>query len=171
MDTIMGISKNAAKKRRQRENRTAASSATPDTIAILPAIIAPNLSTATATVTNNPECPDKAIEDLWRKVAGRAAKKAWQDKYVKKQMRLRAEAQLATPSNAKPAAAVQANPADSDTATLSANENAATTLLPVQFANSLINIRQEVDNYYCKQLLRTAPIAVYTIVEPQAILP
>ena len=55
------ISKNAAKKCHQCENCTTASSATPVTIAdiIPPTIIAPNLSTATATITDNLEYPNK----------------------------------------------------------------------------------------------------------------
>ena len=58
---ITTISKNAAKKCHQCENHTTASSATPVTIAdiIPPTIIAPNLSTATATITDNLEYPDK----------------------------------------------------------------------------------------------------------------
>jgi len=83
-------------------------------------------------------------------------------------MRLRAEAQLANPSNVKPAAAEQANPLDSDTATPSVSENATITPFPVPAPNSSINVRQETDNYYCKLQLRTAPIAVCAIVEPTA---
>ena len=70
MDTTT-ISKNAAKKRHQCENHAAASSATSVIIADItpPTIIAPNLSTPTATITDNLEYPNKAIEDLWRLVA------------------------------------------------------------------------------------------------------
>jgi hypothetical protein len=79
-----------------------------------------------------------------------------------------AEAQLANPSNVKPAAAEQANPLDSDTATPSVSKNATITLFLVPAPNSSINIHQEMDNYYCKLQLRTAPITVYPIVEPTA---
>ena len=102
----------AAKKRRLREKRAAAHIPTPVTIAGVnpPVIIAPNASTATTTATNDSECPNKDIEDLWRKVARRAARKAWQNEYYKEQMQLRAEAGLnteTTTSDAKPAAAEQ----------------------------------------------------------------
>jgi hypothetical protein len=78
----------AAKKRRLREKRAAAHIPKPATVADTnpPVIIAPNVSIPTSTATENSEYPNKAIEDLWRSVARRAAKKAWQDKYVKKQM-------------------------------------------------------------------------------------
>jgi hypothetical protein len=91
MDTISGISKNAAKKRRQREKRAATNSATPATVADTssPAVITPNASdTTTTAAADDSEYPDKAIEDLWRLVARRAAKQAWQTKYTKKQRRL-----------------------------------------------------------------------------------
>jgi len=58
----------AAKKRRLREKRAAAHILKPATIADVnpPIIIAPNASTATNTATNDSECPNKDIEDLWR---------------------------------------------------------------------------------------------------------
>ena len=130
MDTISGISKNAAKKRRQREN--CANSATPAIIAdtSTPAIIAPNTSDATTAATDTSEYPDKEIVDLWRLAAVRAARKAWQRNYVEKQARLKAEA------------------------------------TPQPLWNIWSDLRQTAENYYHKQLFRTAPIAVYAIVEP-----
>ena len=130
MDTISGISKNAAKKRRQRENR--ANSATPAIIAdtSMPAIIAPNTSDATTAATDTSEYPDKKIVDLWRLAAVRAARKAWQRNYVEKQAWLKAEA------------------------------------TPQPLWNIWSDLRQTAENYYHKQLFRTAPIAVYAIVEP-----
>jgi len=60
----------AVKKRRLREKRAAAHILKPATIADVnpPIIIAPNASTATITATNDSECPNKDIKDLWRKV-------------------------------------------------------------------------------------------------------
>jgi hypothetical protein len=86
MDTTT-MSKNAAKKRRQRENRAATSSQTPATTPDTspPAIIVPNTSDATTAATDTSEYPDKEIEDLWRLVARRAAKQAWQDNYAREQ--------------------------------------------------------------------------------------
>jgi hypothetical protein len=81
-------------------------------------------------------------------------------------MRLRAEAQLADPANTKPAAAEKANPLNSDTATPSVSENATITLFLIPAPNSSINACQEADNYYIKQLVHTALITIYTIVEP-----
>src|SRR5882762_5644571 len=117
MDTT--AAKKAAKKRRLREKRAAAHipTAAEDTaisnLSNPPAIISLN---ASDTATTAMEYPDKAIKDLWRLVARRAAKQAWQDKYAKKQRRMIA---ASAP----------------------------------------------------KQLLCTAPIAVYTIVEPTAATP
>jgi hypothetical protein len=67
----------AAKKHHLHKKHTAAHIPTPATIANVNAsiIIAPNASTATTTTTNNLECSNKDIENLWRKVAGRAAKR------------------------------------------------------------------------------------------------
>jgi hypothetical protein len=78
----------AAKKRCLREKRTATNLPTPVTItdANLPAIIAPNTSDTTTTVMDNSARPNKDIEDPWRLVARRAAKKAWQHNYVEEQM-------------------------------------------------------------------------------------
>lgn len=96
MDTP--AAKKAAKKRRLRDKRAATNLPTPATIADTsqPAIIAPNESATTTTIIDNSECPDKEIEDLWRLVARRAAKKAWQRNYVEEQMRLRATATQST---------------------------------------------------------------------------
>ena len=70
MDTTI-ISKNAAKKNCQRVNHATANLTTPTTIADKkpPVIITLNAPTATSTATENPEYPNKAIEDLWRLVA------------------------------------------------------------------------------------------------------
>jgi hypothetical protein len=134
MDTISGISKNAAKKCRQREKRAATNSATPTTVADTspPAAITPNVSDTTTAATDDLEYPNKATEDLWRLVAQRAAKQAWQTKYAKKQRRLMA------------------------------------TSAPPLWNDTWSDVCQVADNYYCKQLSHTAPIAVYTIVEPTA---
>jgi len=131
MATTTTTSKNAAKKRRQRENR-AANSLTSGAIVNPPIIISPNASATTATITNDPEHPDKEIEDLWRLAAQRAARKAWQRNYVEKQARLKAAATPQPPGNL------------------------------------WTDLCQEAENNYLKQQLRTAPIAVYTIVEPTA---
>ena len=90
MDT--SLSKNAAKKRRQRENCATANSAAPATIADTspPTVITPNASDTTTAATDNSEYPDKATEDLWRLVARRAAKQGWQTKYAEKQRQLMA---------------------------------------------------------------------------------
>ena len=130
MDTT--TSKNAVKKRRQRENRAVANFTIPATIADTnpPAIIAPNISDTT--ITNNPQCPDKEIEDLYRLAARWAAKQAWQRKYIEKQAQLE------------------------------------TTATPQPPWNIWTDLHQEAENYYCKQLFRTAPIAVHAIVEPNA---
>ena len=66
---------------------------------------------------------------------------------------MRAEAQLANPSDAKPAAAEQAN-LDSETATLQ------------PLWNIWSDVHQAVDNYYHKQLFHTALITIYMIVKP-----
>ena len=131
MDT--SLSKNAAKKRRQRENRAAANSAAPATIADTspPAVITPNGSETATAATDDLEYPNKAIKDLWRLVAQRAAKQAWQTKYAEKQRQLMA---ASAPPN----------------------------------WDQWGDVRQAADNYYCKQLFRTAPITVYAIVEPNA---
>ena len=54
------------------------------------------------------------------------------------------------------------------TATLSASEDVTPAPLqpPEPLWDSLSDTHREVENYYCKQLLRTAPIAAYLIVEP-----
>ena len=90
--TTTTTSKNAAKKCRQRKNRAAANSATPVTIADTspPAVITPNGSETATAATDDSEYPNKAIKDLWRLVAQRAAKQAWQTKYAEKQRRLMA---------------------------------------------------------------------------------
>ena len=68
MDTT--TSKNAAKKRRQRENRAAANFTIPATIDMNPpAIIAPNASDTTTAIIDSSKYPDKEIEDLWRLAA------------------------------------------------------------------------------------------------------
>ena len=94
MDTIPGISKNAAKKWCQCENHAAANSLILATTANTnpPAIISLNASTATTTMANNLECPNKAIKDLWRLVAKHAARKAWQCNYIEEQAWLKATA-------------------------------------------------------------------------------
>ena len=74
--------------------------------------------------------PSEAIAQLWRLVARRAAKQAWQDDYVKEQ---RLIAACAPP-----------------------------------LWDLWGDVRQAADNYYYKHLFRTAPIAVYAIVEPTA---
>jgi hypothetical protein len=53
-------------------------------------------------------------------------------------------------------------------ATLSASEDVTPTPLqpPEPLWDSLSDTHREAENYYCKQLLRTAPIAAYLIVEP-----
>ena len=96
MDTT--TSKNAAKKCRQCENRAAANFTIPATIDTNPpAIIAPNVSDTT--ITNNPQRPDKEIEDLYRLAARRAAKQAWQRKYIEKQAQLETTATPQPPWN------------------------------------------------------------------------
>jgi hypothetical protein len=132
MDTIPGISKNAAKKRRQREKRAATNSATPATVADTspPAVITPNASDTTIAATDDSEYPDKATKDLWWSVARRAAKQAWQNKYAIKQRRLMAAS------------------------------------APPLWNDTWSDARQVAENYYIKHLFRTAPIAVYAIVEP-----
>ena len=69
MDT--SLSKNAAKKRHQRENRAAANLPTPATIADAnpPAIITQNTSDTTTAITDSSKRPNKEIEDLRRLVA------------------------------------------------------------------------------------------------------
>src|SRR5882762_8558237 len=168
MDTT--TSKNAAKKCCQLKNHAAANSLTSTTISNVnpPVIITLNESATTTTITDNSELPDQEIEVLGRLTARRAARKVWQHNYVEEQRQLKAEAQLsateATPSTAKLAGPIQTN--QMDTATSSVIENATITPLQVPLSNSTINVRQEVDNCYYKQQLRTAPIAANIIIKP-----
>ena len=79
MDTIPGISKNAAKKCHQHKNHTATNSAAPVTIADTspPTVITLDVSDTTTAATNASEYPDKATKDLWRLVAQQAVKQVW----------------------------------------------------------------------------------------------
>ena len=146
----------AAKKRRLREKRAAANLPTPVTIADMNplAITAPNENLTATDIAEHSERPNKAIEDLWRLVAKRAARKAWQNEYVREQRRLRADAELATPFNANPAS--EPNPVESETAK------------PQPLWDIWSDVRQVTEHYYYKKLFRAAPIAVHAIVEPNA---
>lgn len=131
----------AVKKHHLREKCAAANSPTPVTIPDMnpPTIIAPNASDTTTTVMDNSACPNKDIEDLWRLVAQRAAKKAWQCNYIEEQMRLKAAAMQSTYKDIVPTPLSQPShlPAPNST-----------------------------ENYFHKQQLCTAPIAVNMIIEP-----
>jgi hypothetical protein len=147
MDTT--VSKNAAKKRRQRENRAAANSPTP---AALNPFINNAPSTNTAAIIDDLVQPTQAIRDLWKRVALKAAKVIWQRDYIAEQMQLKAEVQSNTEaitSTAKSAPPVQANP--NDTATSNPSEHITSIPLPpLPLLNGMSDVRQEAENYYYK---------------------
>ena len=70
---------------------------------------------------------------------------------------MRAEAELATPANVKPAS--EQNPVESETATLQ------------PLWNIWSDVCQIAENHYYKQLYRTAPITIYAIVKPNTATP